>query len=86
MYLILQPPFSIKTISDIESLFWFIFYLPGNLVISWTASYPKAAYFFEINESSGDGTTSFIISCFFWFISYFLVSAFFETKEVEEYL
>jgi len=82
MELLFPLPNGLDTISDVWQLLKFLFYLPGNLVISWIATKPQAAYFFEIDCDSGNGTTSLIISVLTWGIFYITYLSF--RSDVEE--
>lgn len=82
MELLFPLPYGLNTISDVWRLFKFLFYLPGNILISWIATKPRAAQFFEIDCDSGNGTTSLIISFLTWGIFYVV---YLSLRDDEEY-
>lgn len=54
------------TISDVLCWLRWLYFVPGNTVISAILEFPLMSHFFEIHNGSYEGTGSFIMSMMFW--------------------
>lgn len=56
------------TISDIVSIFWYLFYAPGDGLIYFCSKFQEVATFLEISPLSYYSGWSLTVSVSFWFI------------------